>query len=102
LKIQSTPRTSPSSFTTKVGPASRIQESSLDISTTRTCSGSWLRALSYCRAETATVTASVSAIAVATAVNAACAGLPPRRQLSGRSGQTSQQPAWWAHSAGMR
>ena len=35
-------------------------------------------------------------------VNAACAGFAPRRQLSGRSGQTSQQPLWCAHSAGMR
>ena len=41
------------------------------------------------------------AIAVATAANAACAGLAPSRQLSGRSGQIIQQPSCAAHSAGM-
>jgi len=38
----------------------------------------------------------------ATATCAACAGLPPRRQLSGRSGQIIQQPPCGSNSAGMR
>jgi len=91
----------PARSTTKVGPTSRIHESSFDISTTRTASGRWERALSNWAALTAIVTGSWAAMAVATAVKAAWAGLPPRRQLSGRSGQISQQPAWGAHSAGM-
>ncbi|MCY1307028.1 hypothetical protein D9M70_569250 [compost metagenome] len=41
-------------------------------------------------------------MALATAVKAACAGLPPSRQLSGRSGQTIQVWLCASHSAGMR
>jgi hypothetical protein len=41
-------------------------------------------------------------VAVATVAKASWAGLAPRRQLSQRSGQSIQQPAWRAYSAGMR
>ena len=70
-------------------------------STTRTASGNTARACANCRALTIIVTGSNRAIAEATAVNAACAGLPPNRQLSGRSGQIIQHPACAAHSAGI-
>src|SRR5689334_2972166 len=40
-------------------------------------------------------------MAAATSVKARCAGSAPSRQLSGRSGQSIQQPACGAHSAGM-
>jgi hypothetical protein len=57
--------------------------------------------MAYCFALTIMVTGSKREMAVATAVKAAWAGLAPRRQLSGRSGQIIQQPAWGNHSAGM-
>jgi hypothetical protein len=41
-------------------------------------------------------------MAAATAANTACAGLAPQRQLSGRSGQSIQQPECRSNSAGMR
>jgi hypothetical protein len=40
-------------------------------------------------------------MAAATFAKACWAGNAPRRQLSGRSGQSIQQPAWGANSAGM-
>ena len=80
---------------------SRSQASSVGTSTTRTESGSAARARSSWAAETAIVTGSEAAIALATAAKAACAGAAPSRQLSGRSGQAIQQPAWGSHSAGM-
>src|SRR5690606_31535591 len=84
LKSQFTPRTSPLLLMTNVGPVSRTQASSLDISTTRIFGTSRrARAFSYWPADTATVTGSKRAMALATATCAACAGLPPRRQLSG-------------------
>ena len=87
---------------TKVGPVSRTQASSVVISTRRMLSSSRrARAFSYCAADTHTVTGSNWAMALATAVKAACAGLPPLRQLSGRSGQTIQVWLCGAHSAGM-
>ena len=88
LNRHETARSSPESLTTNDGPVSRTHASLVDISTTRTCSGSRSRALRYCAAETRTVTGSASAIASATRANARWAGLAPRRQLSGRSGQT--------------
>ncbi|MNC28948.1 hypothetical protein D3C75_771780 [compost metagenome] len=103
LKVQSTPRSSPLALITKVGPVSRTQASSLLISTTRM--SPWARrarALAYCPALTHTVTGSKRAMALATATKAACAGLAPSRQLSGRSGQTIQVWLCGAHSAGMR
>src|SRR5690606_40008667 len=102
LKIQSTPRTSPASFTTNVGPTSRIHASSLDSSTTRTASGSMARAFTYCSRDTPTVTGSAVAMALATAANAAWAGFAPIRQLLGRSGHSIQQSACGSNSAGMR
>jgi hypothetical protein len=87
---------------TKVGPQSRIQASLLLISTMRTSGGNRARAFWNCAAETPTVTGSPAAIAVATAANAACAGLAPERQLSGRSGHNIQQPECRSNSAGMR
>src|SRR5450830_705593 len=102
LKSQFTPRTSPLLLITKVWPVSRTQASSLDISTTRILGTSKrARAFSYWPAETATVTGSKRAMALATATCAACAGLPPRRQLSGRSGQIIQAWVCGAHSAGI-
>jgi hypothetical protein len=86
---------------TNVGPTSRIQASSLDISTTRIASGSIERAWEYCAREAPTVTGSPVAIAVATLANAFCAGFAPRRQLLGRSGHSIQQPSWASNSAGM-
>jgi hypothetical protein len=47
------------------------------------------------------VTGSPNWIASATAANAACAGCAPRRQLSGRSGQTIQQPSCGSYSPGI-
>jgi hypothetical protein len=91
----------PRSFVTNVGPTSRIHASSWDISTTRTCAGSWALANSKCPADAPTVTGSNRAMAVATFANACCAGNAPRRQLSGRSGHSIQQPAWGANSAGI-
>src|SRR5262245_42625670 len=41
-------------------------------------------------------------MAAATAAKADCAGLAPSRQLSGRSGQSIQQPACNSNSPGMR
>ena len=80
---------------TKVGPVSRTQASSLLISTTRMLPSSRrARAFSYCPALAQTVTGSKRAMALATAVKAAWAGLPPLRQLSGRSGQTIQVCSW--------
>jgi hypothetical protein len=102
LNTQSTPRTRPWASTTPVGPVSRAQASLLLSSTTRTAAGRCARAFSYCAAEAPTVTGSLAAIAVATAANASCAGLAPRRQLSGRSGQIIQVPACGSNSAGMR
>jgi hypothetical protein len=102
LNIQSTPRTPPRSLTTKVGPTSRIHASLLDSSTTRTAGGSRRRALAYCAADTPSETGSLPAMALATATNACWAGLPPRRQLSGRSGHNIQQPACGSNSPGMR
>jgi hypothetical protein len=40
-------------------------------------------------------------MAAATAVNAACAGFAPARQLSVRSGHNIQQPLCRSNSAGM-
>ena len=48
------------------------------------------------------MTGSQTAIASATAAKASCAGPAPSRQLSGRSGQTIQQPACGSNSPGMR
>lgn len=48
------------------------------------------------------MTGSKRAMASATAQNARWAGLPPPRQLSGRSGQSIQTPACGSNSAGMR
>src|SRR5690606_35968739 len=59
-------------------------------------------AFSYCAADTPMLTGSKRAMASATARNAACAGLPPRRQLSGRCGQSIQVWVCASHSAGMR
>ena len=59
------------------------------------------RACTNCRREAATVTGSPVAMAVATAANAACAGLAPSRQLLGRSGQSIQQPECGSNSPGM-
>jgi hypothetical protein len=87
---------------TNVGPTSRIQESSLDISTTRIASGSIERACTNCAREAPTVTGSPVAMAVATAANAACAGFAPRRQLLVRSGHSSQVPECRSNSPGMR
>jgi hypothetical protein len=87
---------------TTPSPALVIQASLLEISTTRTAGGSCLRALTYCVRDAATVTGSKRAIALATAANATCAGLAPRRQLSVLSGQSSQHPAWRSNSPGMR
>jgi hypothetical protein len=86
----------------EVGPTSRIHASLLEISTTRTAGGSNRRAFANWRAETPTVTGSLPAIAAATAAKASCAGLPPSRQLSGRSGHSIQQPACGSNSPGMR
>src|SRR5687767_4956404 len=47
------------------------------------------------------VTGSKRAMAVATSAKATCAGCAPCRQLSGRSGQSIQQPACGANSAGI-
>src|SRR5262249_23927098 len=102
LKAQSTPRTSPSWPTTKVGPQSRIQESFDDISTSRTDSGSAPRAAAYWARETQTVTGSASAMTEATDANACWAGLAPLRQLSDRSGQSIQHPTCGSNSPGIR
>jgi hypothetical protein len=90
------------SLTTKVGPQSRIQASLLEISTTRTCAGSRLRAFSYWSLFTPTVTGSNSEMAVATWTQARCAGLAPRRQLSGRCGHSIQSCSCGSNSPGMR
>ena len=58
LNSQSTARTSPLSFFTKVGPQSRHQASSLLISTTRISLGSTFRAWAYWAAEAIMVTGS--------------------------------------------
>ena len=47
------------------------------------------------------MTGSDAAMASATAAKASWAGPAARRQLSVRSGQAIQQPAWGSHSAGM-
>ena len=100
LKDQSTPLTS-DPLVTKVGPQSRIQESSVDISTTRTSSGSWDLALSYWALLTHTVTGSNWLMAFATSTNTFWAGLAPSLQLSGRSGQIIQQPSCGSNSPGI-
>jgi hypothetical protein len=64
--------------------------------------GKRARAFWNCAADTPTVTVSLLAIAVATAANAACAGLAPLRQISVRAGQSIQQPECRSNSAGMR
>ena len=46
------------------------------------------RALRHCRPPATTVTGSLAAIWLTSRTQAACAGLPPSRQVSGRSGQT--------------
>src|SRR3984957_5805058 len=102
LKVQSTPRRRPFASMTKVGPQSRIHASLLVISTTRTSRGSRARGLWDRAAETPTLTGSAATMAAATAANTACAGLAPQRQLSGRSGQSIQQPECRSNSAGMR
>ncbi len=102
MKAQWTRRTPPLSSTTKVGPQSRIQASSEESSTTRTSGGSMVRAFSNWSCLTPTVTGSKRAIAVATATQARCAGLAPRRQLSGRWGQSIHVWAWGSNSPGMR
>ena len=81
---------------------SRIQASSVDISTTRIEGESSERACSNCASETAIVTGSEALIASATAAKACCAGAAPRRQLSGRCGQAIQQPRWGSNSPGIR
>src|ERR1700738_2954159 len=102
LKLQSTPLRRPLPSITNVGPQSRIHASLLLISTTRTSRGNRARAFWNCAADTPTVTGSAPATAAAIAANAACAGLAPERQLSGRSGQSIQQPECGSNSAGMR
>jgi hypothetical protein len=64
--------------------------------------GSMLRAIANCRAEAPTVTGSLLAIADATATQARRAGAAASRQLSGRSGQSIQQPRCGSNSPGMR
>src|SRR6202795_3558621 len=102
LKVQSTPLRRPFPSMTNVAPQSRIHASLLLISTTRTSRGKRARAFWNCAAETPTLTGSAPAMAVAIAANTACAGLAPQRQLSGRSGQSIQQPECRSNSAGMR
>ncbi len=81
---------------------SRIHASSVETSTTRMDGESSERQCSNCASETATVTGSDALIASATAAYACCAGLAPKRQLSGRSGHAIQQPACGSNSPGMR
>ena len=87
---------------TKLGPTSRIHESSLETSTTRIDGASIARQDSKPASEAPTVTGSLALIASATAANASRAGPAPRRQLSGRSGHSIQQPSWASNSPGMR
>src|ERR1700677_4009666 len=102
-KIQSTPRTSPErSLTTKLGPMSRIQASSFDISITRMCGGNIARAFLYCRADTHIVRGSLVAIAVATRVKALCAGRAPKGYSSVRSGHIIQHRVLDSMAPGMR
>ncbi len=81
---------------------SRIQASSASISTTRTAGESSERQRSAWAGEAAIVTGSETAIASATAAKASCAGPALRRQLSGRSGHSIQQPSCGSNSAGIR
>ena len=90
------------SFTTKVGPQSRIQASLLESSMTRTEAGRTLIAFSYWSLLTPTVTGSKREMAVATSTQECWAGLAPRRQLSGRWGQSIQICLWGSNSPGMR
>ena len=48
------------------------------------------------------MTGSKREIAVATSTQERCAGLAPRRQLSGRCGQSIQICLWGSNSPGMR
>jgi len=93
LKVQSTPRRRPLPSITNVGPQSRIHASLLLISTRALRAASARAHSGICVADTPTVTGSAPAMAVAIAANAACAGLAPERQLSGRSGHSIQQPS---------
>jgi hypothetical protein len=85
-----------------VGPVSRTQASLLLISITRTVGGNWARANSYWAAEAATLTGSNCPMAAATAAKARWAGRAPSRQLSSRSGQIIQAPAWRSNSPGIQ
>ncbi len=80
---------------------SRIQASLLLISTTRTASGSRARAFSNWSWLTPMVTGSKRPMAAATATNARCAGLPPRRHTSGRCGHSIHVPPCGSNSPGM-
>jgi hypothetical protein len=89
LNIQSTPRRSPRvRLTTKVGPVSRAQASSVVISTTVIDGEEAARARSHWPEDASMVTGSLWATVSATAVKAAWAGPACIRQLSGRSGHT--------------
>ena len=100
LNSQSTPRVSPRSLTTNVGPMSRIHASSLAISTTLTPGPTMARAPSTSPGFAASVTGSAAAISSATAAKARRAGPAPSRQLSGRPGHAIQHPA--LNSPGIR
>ena len=75
-----------------VGPTSRIQASSDEISTTRIASGNKVRAFSHWLWPAPTVTGSKAEMASATLAKAAWAGCAPIRHVSSRSGHSIQQP----------
>jgi hypothetical protein len=81
---------------------SRIQQSSLGTMRTRTRGNRAARAKAKHRDVTPTVKDSKREMAAASVQKACCTGNALSRQLSGRSGHSTQQPAWRSNSAGIQ